>query len=178
MSSWHQWGRSWSEIRTRGGAGLKVLEWKLHLHPPTPGIAISTRLTILRLHSFLKDLGPRGMLMQVCRMENAGYRDTLHCLQDSGNNLRIVFHLSIFISSCANGTRWVPTDRVLCWAPKVLKKWLLMGLNQVKVVETWLDLSDSPFRAPPRVVATESIASTVGRLPFYDAPLLMLSMRP
>lgn len=74
MSSWHQWGRSWSEIRTRGGAGLKVLEWKLHLHPPTPGIAISTRLTILRLHSFLKDLGPRGMLMQVCRMENAGYR--------------------------------------------------------------------------------------------------------
>jgi len=29
------------------------------------------------------------------------------------------------------------------WAPKVLKKWLLMGLNQVKVVETWLDLSDS-----------------------------------
>lgn len=62
---------------------------------------------------------------------------------------------------CAVSARWVRGGGgIACWnihqaswVPKALKKWLLMGLNQVKVAESWLDL--------PRIAAA--------RPQFYDA---------
>ncbi|XP_041564290.1 uncharacterized protein LOC108135650 isoform X1 [Drosophila elegans] len=82
MSSWHH-----EEARAEGaGAGAEEQDQKSCMPNPLDivvviAIAISSWLTILRLHSFLKDDGPEGMLMQVCRIH--GYRDTLHCLQDT-----------------------------------------------------------------------------------------------
>ncbi|KAI8041350.1 hypothetical protein M5D96_005608 [Drosophila gunungcola] len=79
----------------------------MHAHPldivvVVIAVAISAWLTILRLHSFLKDDGPEGMLLQVCRIH--GYRDTLHCLQDTAATnsksqpvLVLMFHLHLHL---------------------------------------------------------------------------------